>query len=357
MLKVSHSSCIHRQLRLLNLQRPLQARTISSLLRHNEDSSLCKPPRPVFHPPARHDSTFSSLYYKLISLPPVHWLEDSLSHLHDVSGLPWWAVVLACTATARLAITGPAHVTAQKVAAKRFLLAKEMQEVILPALKRATDRQVLINKWSEAKAKKSYNRVASETHREKVVQLNCHHAKLYTPFYIQIPIWVFTSIALRNMSILRASQERIATIPVEERFLQFSTEGFGWIPNLTVPDETLILPVMVGALFASTIYLSSNRHANASPEKMSKFAKGLTYFLYLLSIMMIPIAATQPSAVVLYWASSGAAGMVINLVIMSPRFRRLVKIPKIPSEPQQPYSVVKENVQRQINNVLIKLKR
>lgn len=354
MLKVPNAFCIQRQLQLLNLHRPFQARTISSLQRHNEDSSMCKPPHPVFHNPARHNSTFSSLYMKLISLPPVHWLEDCLSHLHDVSCLPWSAVVLGCTAAARFSITGPAHVTAQKVAAKRLLLAKEMQDVILPSLKKATDRQVFINKWTEAKAKKSFDRVAGQLHRDKVVELNCHHAKLYTPFYIQIPVWVFTSIALRNMSIMRASQDRLAEIPVEERFLQFSTEGFGWIPNLTIPDETLILPVMVGVLFASTIYLSSNRHANAAPEKMSKFAKGLTYFLYLLSMMMIPVAAMQPSAVALYWASSGAAGLIINLVIMSPRFRRLVKIPKIPSEPQQPYTVVKENIQRQINKILSK---
>ena len=31
-------------------------------------------------------STFEHMYDKLISLPPVHYIEDTLAHIHDVSG-------------------------------------------------------------------------------------------------------------------------------------------------------------------------------------------------------------------------------------------------------------------------------
>jgi len=354
MLKVRSAFCIQRHLTIVN-KKCIQTRTVSSLLISNENRLVLRNLNPVFDPPKRHNSTFSSMYLKMIDLPAVHWIEDSLCQLHSVTGLPWWALIIACTATARLVLTGPAHVTAQKVAAKRLLLAKEMEEVQIPSIKKATDRQVLLNKWNKEKAKKGFDRVARLTYEKKVVEYNCHHAKLYVPFYIQIPLWVFISIGLRNMSTMRVvSEGRLSEIPIEDRFLQFSTEGFGWISNLTVPDPTFVLPVAVGLVFASNVYISSNRHANASPEKMSKFSKGLIIFLYLLSAMMIPIAAMQPSAVALYWASSGAAGLVVNLVLMSPRLRRLVRIPKIPSEPQKPYTVVKENIQKQINRLIYK---
>ena len=42
----------------------------------------------------------------------------------------------------RMAIASPAHITAQKVVAKRYLMMKEMDEEIIPELKRATSRHV-----------------------------------------------------------------------------------------------------------------------------------------------------------------------------------------------------------------------
>ena len=41
----------------------------------------------------------------------------------------------------------------------------------------------------------------------------------------QIPYWVFTSIAIRNMAILRHDPSRALVSPVEERFIQMSSEG------------------------------------------------------------------------------------------------------------------------------------
>merc|ERR1711874_327082 len=147
-----------------------------------------------------------------------------------------------------------------------------------------------------------------------------------------------------NMALMRASEERALLAPVEERFAELSSEGFGWVPNLCVPDETFISPVMVGSLFAATILVSSNRVANVAPEKLSKLTRGVTVFLYFLSVMMIPITAIQPAALAVYWAASGSAGLLINLVIISPRVRRFVNIPKIPLEPENPYSVLKQNI-------------
>ena len=47
--------------------------------------------------------------------------------------------------------------------------------------------------------------------------------------------------------------------PVEDRFVQFSTEGLAWCPNLTVADTSLLLPVMVGVAFTGTIFMSNNK--------------------------------------------------------------------------------------------------
>ena len=61
--------------------------------------------------------------------------------------------------------------------------------------------------------------------------------------------------ALRNLSTLQHVSENShggTKIEMEQiieakfRFLQLSTEGFGWITNLTLPNQTWIVPCVVG---------------------------------------------------------------------------------------------------------------
>ena len=46
---------------------------------------------------------------------------------------------------------------------------------------------------------------------------------------------------------------------MEERFIQLSSEGLAWCPNLAVADTSLILPLMVGVSFAGAIFVSNNK--------------------------------------------------------------------------------------------------
>jgi len=303
-------------------------------------------PRQCCH--CRSISTFESIYLKLISLPAVHYVEDSLAYIHDTTGLPWSGSIMVSTVLLRLVLTLPAHVTQQKVMAKRFIMAEEMKREILPAIQKMTDRHIIVNKWSKEKAKKASRRVANQVQGQKVVEYNCHFLKLFLPMYIQIPFWIITSVGIRNMSSMRHSLERMEVSPVEERFIQMSAEGLWWCPNLSVPDPTFLLPVMVGLTFASTIFVSSVK-AQATveqSEKLQRYSRVITGVLYGLAGLMVPISCYVPSAVVLYWATSGAMGVIINLLLLHPPVRRAVRIPKIPMELEQPYKHLKEKLLR-----------
>jgi len=304
------------------------------------------------HISGRKMSTLDSMFNKMVSLPPVHYMEDTLASVHDTMGLPWWATIMLSTAVMRLALTLPAHITQQKVMAKRFVMSEEMKDEILPALKTATNKHVVLNKWSKKKATANYRRVAAQFHVMKVREYNCHMAKMFLPMYIQIPAWVFTSMAIRNISLMRHSPDRAMDIPVEERYLQMSTEGTAWFSNLTIPDPAFILPVFVGLTFATTIYISANKFKHPSvPQLLSKFSK-INIFLYSISALMIPLASIQPAAVAVYWVTSGAMGVGINLLLMSPKFRRMVRIPKIPIELDKPYTALRDNFAISVNRRL-----
>ena len=76
----------------------------------------------------------------------------------------------------------------------------------------------------------------------------------------------------------------------------------------------------------------------------SRLARGLTFLLYGLAVAMVPITAYQPAAVGVYWATSGCLGTVFNLLLLSPRFKQLVRIPRTPMDPDRPYQVLKDKL-------------
>ena len=106
------------------------------------------------------------------------------------------------------------------------------------------------------------------------------------------------------------------TVPIEP-LLQF--EGFGAIKNLTQPDGTYILPVMIGllnitnlevsliiVLITNCFQITAARRSVALPEEgiASRFRKITRFSFLTLSALMIPIAMQAP-AVTSYLARDG----------------------------------------------------
>jgi len=303
---------------------------------------------------------FESLYTKVVSLPAVHQMEDGLAWLHSSTGLPWWATIVLSTASLRLLLTLPAHITQQKVLAKRVIMSEDMNRDILPSLQAAMRQHIVINKWSQARAETNYKKVGRKLQREMVLARNCGLSKLFLPVFVQIPVWVCCSVAVRNLSTLRHTADRAAARPVEEWFLQLSSEGVGWCSNLAQPDPYLILPVLVGLSFAATVFVSSHKlttqlgeagtQSNTfSPKPVESLqsrlsGKKVTLLLYGVSGLMVPLAAYQPAAVALYWCCSGVMGVLINLLLLHPPARRLVRIPWIAGERPRPFSHLRQRL-------------
>ncbi|NWR55107.1 COX18 protein, partial [Bucorvus abyssinicus] len=91
--------------------------------------------------------------------------------------------------------------------------------------------------WSDKVArfhfKKNLRRIVTELY----IRDNCHPFKATLLVWVQIPVWVCVSLALRNCSV------GVAGLEVQE---QFSAGGALWFTDLTVPDSTWILPVALG---------------------------------------------------------------------------------------------------------------
>ncbi|XP_074398221.1 cytochrome c oxidase assembly protein COX18, mitochondrial isoform X2 [Zonotrichia albicollis] len=156
------------------------------------------------------------------------------------------------------------------------------------------------------------------------VRDNCHPLKATLLLWVQVPMWVCVSLALRNCSVGALGSE------VQE---QFSSGGALWFTDLTAPDSTWILPVSLGLVNLLVVEI----FASQAKTPVSRIQRLGTNFFRAVSVVMIPLAATVPSSMALYWLASSVVGLCHNLVLRSPAFRRLCRIPRSPSHSDTPY--------------------
>ncbi|XP_004479742.1 cytochrome c oxidase assembly protein COX18, mitochondrial isoform X2 [Dasypus novemcinctus] len=270
----------------------------------------------------------SSWYEALAASAPVRGAEEVLLGVHTATGLPWWGSILLTTVALRGAVTLPL------AAYQHYILAKvENLQPEIKSIAKHLNQEVAIRAnqlgWSKKVARLTYFKNMQRLVSELYVRDNCHPFKATLLVWIQLPMWIFMSVALRNFSMGAAHSEGFS---VQE---QLATGGVLWFPDLTALDSTWILPVSIGVINLLIVEIFALQKLG-----MSRFQKYVTYFVRALSVLMIPIAATVPLSVVLYWLCSSFMGLSQNLLLRSPGFRRFCRIPLTKSDSDTPYKDV-----------------
>ncbi|XP_006142971.2 cytochrome c oxidase assembly protein COX18, mitochondrial isoform X2 [Tupaia chinensis] len=264
-------------------------------------------------------------YEALAESAPVRGAEELLLSAHAATGLPWWGSILFTTVALRGAVTLPLAAYQHYILAKVENLQPEIKNIA-----RHVNQEVAIRAhqlgWSKRVARLTYIRNMRRLVSELYIRDNCHPFKATVLVWIQLPMWVFMSVALRNFSIGATHSEGFS---VQE---QLATGGILWFPDLTALDSTWILPVSVGVINLLIVEIFALQKIG-----MSRFQMYTTHFVRGVSVLMIPIAATVPSSIVLYWLCSSFMGLSQNLLLRSPGFRQLCRIPLTKSDSDTPY--------------------
>lgn len=185
-----------------------------------------------------------SFWQSVSSSAPVTSLQEITTQLHDLSGMPWWVTIIVSTVLLRGAITFPLAIYQSKVIAKVERLTLEMPALV-KELKMETAFAVKKFKWNEDQARTMYQRSIKKQWNSLIVRDNCHPAKAAVVIIFQIPLWITQSWAIRNLIYVQPDPTSFkAQLVVSEMMVG----GFGWIPNLTEVDHSLILPVTLGLL-------------------------------------------------------------------------------------------------------------
>lgn len=316
---------------------------VTSKLIHKQNYTL----KPL---PRRNISTEGFLkwqeqtYQSISNSTPVHFIQDGLLYVHDITGLPWWATIVATTIVIRTGMTLPLTVYQNYILAKVENISLELKDMV-NELKKETAIAKKAYNLTDKQATILFKRSLKKQWQNLIVRDNCHPLKATLLIWFQIPVWVCMSFALRNLVyIFNGNPAAMVT------FMELSAGGIGWIPNLTEPDHSWILPVAFGLTNLTIIEIQRLSKLRQPSRLYNVFTNVFRVF----TIVMIPVAANVPSCMCLYWMTSSSIGLVQNLALLSPSLRRKLRIPLAPSELEEPYKHIKEELRHGLKKYLPK---
>ncbi|CAH6885426.1 cytochrome c oxidase assembly protein COX18, mitochondrial isoform X2 [Phodopus roborovskii] len=264
-------------------------------------------------------------YEALAASAPVRAAEEVLLGAHAATGLPWWGSIVLSTVALRGAVTLPLAAYQHYILAKVENLQPEIKNIAKHLNQEVAVRAHQFG-WSKRVARLTYLKNMRRLVSELYVRDNCHPFKATVLVWVQLPMWIFISVALRNLS---TGTTHLEGVSVQE---QLAAGGVLWFPDLTAMDSTWILPVSVGVVNLLIVEIFALQKLG-----MSRFQMYVTNFVRAVSVLMIPVAATVPSSLVLYWLCSSLMGLSQNLLLRAPGFRQLCRIPPTKSDSETPY--------------------
>ncbi|XP_061582454.1 cytochrome c oxidase assembly protein COX18, mitochondrial [Cololabis saira] len=260
-----------------------------------------------------------SWYSGLADSAPVHVCEDFLSGLQQLTGLPWWLSIVGATVSVRTLVTLPLAAYQLLVLAKVEALQAEISE-LAKRLRYEVSVRSQERGWTEKQSRFQFQKNLRRLVSQLYVRDNCHPFKASLLVLVQLPVWVGFSLALRNLS---SDQSDLQAALAEG--------GVLWFSNLVVPDSTWILPVCLGLtnlLIVEVVSLQRGSQVQTSGSRVQTRVQNLVLNgIRGFSLLMIPIAATVPSSMVLYWFCSSLVGFSQNLLLRSRTVHRILDLP------------------------------
>lgn len=261
------------------------------------------------------------------SCAPIGAVKSLLELVHASTGLPWWASLAITTAALRTVLTFPLMVYSMNNRAKLERLQPEIKSISKDMAAEVAAAQQMYE-WDSNTAKNQYEINMKRHIQRLILRDNCHPLKEYILPWIQIPLWISMSIALRNMSGSMILDNKQLPVLCHE----MSTEGTLWFTNLLVPDTTLILPVTVCLLNLAIIELHGLRVL-----KPTRFHRLLSYVMRGAVLLMIPIGSMVPSCMCLYWTYSSFYGLMQFILLRLPTVRRILHINASSTDTDTPF--------------------
>ncbi|CAH2262843.1 jg9217 [Pararge aegeria aegeria] len=224
-------------------------------------------------------------YNSIANSSLVNCMQDGLLYFHETTGLTWSVTIITSTILIRALMTLPLTIYQNYILAKVENIGLELKDMVNELKKETAVARKMYN-LSDKQTVLIFKRSLKKQWRNLIERDNCHPLKATIVIWFQIPIWVCISFAIRNLvNMQRSDPSALVTL------MELQVGGFGWIPNLTEPDHSLILPVMFGLTNLAIIEIQRMSKLREPSRMYNIFTNGFRVF----SIVMIPVAASVPS--------------------------------------------------------------
>ncbi|KAJ3074359.1 hypothetical protein HDU98_011428 [Podochytrium sp. JEL0797] len=268
--------------------------------------------------PQHHRRQFSSL---------IDGFSSVFVALHSAPvSLPWFGAIAAGTVLFRLAFTLPVAI----VQRERVLRMSKIQPVLRAW--ESTYKRTLINRQGGPFADPDASSLALQKQfKAKTDQLykqhNCNPTATFLLPWVQVPLFLSVSLAVRRLAglppvfglgagaavdgvgvdavagqsldvisgsvgaaavsdVTAGLTEIAARIPVDG----FTTEGFMWFLDLSTPDPTVLLPLIIGGLHLANIQTHTSAVAKPTPRQ-----RAFKLLFQSVAVLMVPVATQFPA--------------------------------------------------------------
>lgn len=219
----------------------------------------------------------------------------AIEYFHVAHGMEWWAAIVATTVAMRV-VALPLTVMQQKNAARMHLAKPEIEAINKLAQTHSQDKEALERYQGEIwKIWQKYD---------------CNPVKMFAPLVVQAPVFISFFIAIQRMS---------AGVP------SFATGGELWFADLSAADATYALPLLSSLTFLASVETSPPNGAdpNAAP--------GMKWGMRALAAVMIPLTASFPQGVFVYWVTTNFFSLAQATALRAPVLKKLAGIPDVPA--------------------------
>lgn len=138
---------------------------------------------------------------------------------------------------------------------------------------------------------------------------DCHPIKSLGPLLLQAPLFIGFFSALRSLA--------GAQVP------SLTHGGTLWFHDLTLADPTYGLPLVSAAIFLLTVELGA---ADGMQGQDPKVMARMKTFMRVLAAAMVPLTASMPAGVFVYWATSNAYSLLQAAAFKVTPVRRLFNL-------------------------------
>eukprot|EP00128_Syssomonas_multiformis_P014055 Colp12_sorted_trinity150504_noHs@13279 len=241
--------------------------------------------------PSRAGRSLPSASY---SYTPAGLVRVMLEWVCATGHMPWWLGIVGVTVAFRLATI--------KYTIKGMRNNAKMAN-IRPLMEKETE---LLNKYQRENDKYG-QRMQAEKLKELFDKHDVHPLRAFVAPLIQAPVFMSFFFGLRGM----------AEAPVES----MKTGGLMWFSDLTAVDPYYALPTIMCLSFLLSIELGADGAGNQGQTKNAKL------FLRVFSLVLIPLTAKLPTAVLLQMMTNNLFTLSQLGLLKVPALRRVLDIP------------------------------